>query len=259
MLSPEQTQRYLRHLVLKEVGAQGQQALLAAKVVIVGAGGLGGPVLMYLAAAGVGRIAIVDDDAVELSNLQRQAQFRAENVGAPKTEAAAAAARALNPSVDIEPITARLDDANGSEIIAGADLVIDGVDNFEARYALNRVCMAARVPLLSGAIGRFDGLIGLFAPFEGDLPCYGCFAPEPPPRDEVLNCAEEGVLGPVAGVVGTMMALEAVKRVIGIGPSLAGEILVYEGLTNASRRVRLPRDSACPHCAGLARPSSSPP
>ncbi len=257
MLTPDQTERYLRHIVLKEMGAQGQQALLAARVVIVGAGGLGGPVLSYLAAAGVGRIAIVDDDAVELSNLQRQIHFQTEDVGAGKVERAAASARAINPTIEIEPVAARLDDANASDIIAGADLVIDGVDSFEARYALNRACMGARVPLLSGAIGRFDGVIGLFAPYEGDLPCYGCFMPGAPPREEVLNCAEEGVLGPVAGVVGTMMALEAVKRLAGIGPSLVGHLLLYEGLSNTARRVRLRRDPQCPHCAHVGRAHST--
>ncbi|MBI1391334.1 MAG: molybdopterin-synthase adenylyltransferase MoeB [Alphaproteobacteria bacterium] len=253
MLSASDTQRFLRHLVLREVGAQGQQALLAARVVMVGAGGLGGPVIQYLAAAGVGRIDVVDNDRVDLTNLQRQVQFATADIGKLKAERAAELIRAINPNAVAKAFPEKLDDGNAVRLIAGADLVVDGVDDFETRFALNRASMAARVPLLSGAIGRFDGRISLFAPFDGDLPCLGCLMPESPPHAEVLNCAEEGVLGPVAGVVGTMLALEAVKLIVGIGRSLAGDLIIYDALDNVARRVRLPRDPQCAHCGKLDR------
>lgn len=253
MLSDDQSRRYLRHILLREVGAQGQQALLGARVCVVGVGGLGGPVVQYLAAAGVGHLTLVDPDTVDLTNLQRQVQFRTVDIGAGKAAIAADMARAINPGIAVVAITGAVDAANAARIVAGADLVVEGVDRFETRFELAAACMAARIPLLSGAIGRFEGQVALFEPFAGDLPCYGCLVPAPPPREDVMTCAEEGVLGPVAGVVGSMLALEAVKRIVGIGPSLAGHLVVFDALTGGARRVGLPRDPQCAFCATLPR------
>jgi len=254
MLTQTETDRYLRHILLREVGAQGQQKLLASRVLVVGAGGLGAPIIQYLAAAGVGTLAIADDDRVELSNLQRQVIYQTGDVGRSKVAAAAAAARAINPGIEVMEFHQRLgEDMDAAVGVSSFDLVIEGVDSFEARYAIGRACLGARTPLLSAAIGRFDGQIGLFAPYAGNFPCYRCLVPEPPPREETLTCAEEGVLGPVAGVVGAMAALEAVKYLVGTGPDLRGEILLYDGLRQESRRIRLPRDPACPACGTLTR------
>ncbi len=255
MLSPEEQKRYLRHILLKEVGAQGQQTLKATRILIIGAGGLGAPIIQYLAAAGVGALGIVDDDTVDLTNLQRQVIYKTTDLGAPKAQSATAAAAALNPEIDITVHETRLDEHNAATLLSGYDIVVEGVDTFEARYNVNRAAMAARIPLVSAAIGRFEGQLSVFTPYAGDLPCYRCFAPAPPPRDAIINCAEEGVLGPLAGIMGSLAALETLKVVLGIGESLVGRLLVYDGLSQQMRNIALPRDPACTDCHDLNRNS----
>lgn len=255
MLDADARERYLRHILLKEVGAQGQQKLLAARVLVVGAGGLGSPIIQYLAAAGVGLIGIADDDTVALSNLQRQTLYRDEDIGASKVARAAAFARALNPEIRIVPIFEKLTFETAAACIEGYDAIVEGVDNFEGRFALNAACIKARKPWVSAAIGRFEGQLSVFKPWAGaDLPCYRCLVPEAPPRDAQINCAEEGVLGPLAGVIGSMAALEILKEILGLGESLAGRLFVYDGLAATARTILLPRDPQCPECGRLARP-----
>lgn len=249
-MDQDQRSRYARHILLKEVGGQGQQKLLASRVLVVGAGGLGAPVIQYLTAAGVGTIGIADDDDVALSNLQRQVVFRTEDVGRAKTAAAKDFAQRLNPGVEIVAHHLRLDDDNAADIASGYDLIVEGVDNFNTRYALNRAAIALEKPLVSAAIGRFEGQLAIFKPYEqpGLLPCYRCFVPQEPPRDAQFNCAEEGVLGAVAGVMGTLAAMEAIKELLSLGASLAGRLMVYDGLAGTFRTVTLKADPACPDC-----------
>ncbi|MEL7485730.1 MAG: HesA/MoeB/ThiF family protein [Pseudomonadota bacterium] len=253
MLNKIQRERYLRHLLLKEVGGQGQARLLGSKALVVGAGGLGAPIIQYLAAAGVGEIGVADDDSVELSNLQRQTIYTAADVGSHKTAAARRFVGALNPDVRVNAIETRITDENAEALAAAYDIVIEGVDSFEARFAINRGCIAARTPLVSAAIGRFDGQLSVFKPFSdpGRLPCYRCLVPEAPPRDGQINCAEEGVLGAIAGVMGTLAAMEALKDLLGVGETLAGRLLIYSGLDADMRTVRLPADPDCPDCRHL--------
>jgi molybdopterin/thiamine biosynthesis adenylyltransferase len=242
--SESEVERYARHLVLREVGGQGQQALKAARVLIVGAGGLGAPAALYLAAAGSGRLRIIDPDAVELSNLQRQVLFETEDVGVAKVEAASRRLTALNPNIEVEPVRVRLSAENAAEMVAGCQLVLDGTDNFETRLAVNAACVAAGVPLVSGAIGRWTGQVGVFA----GRPCYRCLVPEIPPDAE--TCSAVGVVGALAGVIGSMMAVEAIKLIAGAGEALVGRLLVYDALSAETRTVRLAADPACPICAG---------
>lgn len=248
-MTPQERERYARHILLREVGGQGQQKLLAARVLVIGAGGLGSPILSYLAAAGVGTIGIADDDKVALSNLQRQTIFRTEDVGRDKVEAAADAIARLNPHVKTRAHP-RITDQNAREIVAPYDLVVEGVDNFAARYALNRACLAEKKPLVSAAVGRFEGQLSTFKPFAqpGVLPCYRCLVPEEPPRDQQVNCAEEGVMGAVTGAMGTLAAMEALKELLSVGEGLAGRLMLYDGLAATFRTVRLPADPACPDC-----------
>ncbi|MBI1364436.1 MAG: molybdopterin-synthase adenylyltransferase MoeB [Alphaproteobacteria bacterium] len=255
-MTPGERERYLRHLLLKEVGGQGQQKLKNARVLIVGAGGLGAPMIQYLAGAGVGTIGLADDDSVALSNLQRQVIYATGDIGAPKTERAKAFAQRLNPEIDVIEHRVRLDNANAREIVERYDLVAEGVDSFEARYAINRAAIAARRPLVSAAVGRFEGQLSLFKPFAGaGLPCYRCFAPAPPPREEAIDCEREGVFGPVVGVVGALAALEILKEILGVGESLAGRILLYDSLRSMARLAKLPADPACPDCGSIDRES----
>ncbi|HEX4197881.1 MAG TPA: molybdopterin-synthase adenylyltransferase MoeB [Caulobacteraceae bacterium] len=240
--SDEEVDRYARHLVLREIGGAGQQALKAARVLIVGAGGLGAPAALYLAAAGVGRIGLADPDTVALSNLQRQILYAGADVGRAKVEAAAARLAALNPHVAIEPIGARLAADNAAPIVRPFDLVLDGTDDFATRFAVNAACLAERKPLVSGAIGRWTGQVGVFA----GKPCYRCLVPEIPPEAE--TCATVGVIGALAGVIGAMMALEAIKLITHAGESLAGRLLIYDALSAETRTVRVGADPACPDC-----------
>ena len=250
-MTPNERERYARHLLLREIGGQGQKALLSARVLIIGLGGLGAPILQYLAAAGVGTIGLVDDDEVELSNLQRQVIYKTSDLGHAKVDAAQDFALNLNDGIEIIRHACLITADNVDDIIAGYDLVIEGVDNFATRYLINKATITARIPFLSCAIGRFSGQIALFKSFEasGQLPCYRCLVPAEPPRDTQVNCAEEGVLGAIAGVVGTLAATEAIKALLDIGESLAGYLLIYDGLAGTFRRARLPADPACPDCS----------
>lgn len=242
-MSPEERERYARHILLKEIGGPGQQRLKAARVAIVGVGGLGAPAALYLAAAGVGRIKLIDDDTVSLSNLQRQIIFRGADIDAPKVERAEAVLRELNAHIDIEAEHQRLTEANAAYLFAGADLVLDGSDDFATRFAVNAAAHALGVTLVSGAVGRWSGQVAVFAP-EG--PCYRCFVPEAPPDAE--TCARDGVVGALTGVIGSMMALEAIKHIAEAGETLTGRIFMYDGLTGEARTVTLARDPACPVC-----------
>ena len=241
-------------LLLKEVGGQGQQKLLSARVLVVGAGGLGAPIIEYLAAAGVGTIGIADDDAVALSNLQRQVIFHTEDVGRAKVDAAKDFVSALNPDIQIIGHHLRITDENAPAIIKNYDLAVEGVDNFETRYALNRACIALKKPLISAAVGRFEGQLSTFKPYEnpGILPCYRCLVPMAPPRDEQINCAEEGILGAISGVMGTLAAMEVLKEFLEIGTSLAGRLMLYDGLGATFRTVSLPADPQCETCGAAS-------
>ncbi len=242
--SDAEVERYARHLVLREVGGPGQQRLKAAHVLIVGAGGLGAPASLYLAAAGVGQITLVDPDEADLSNLQRQVIYRPSDLGAPKVEAAAAQLSALNPHVQINPVRLALDSTNAGDLVAGADLVLDGTDDFATRFAVNAACVAHGKPLVSGAIGRWTGQVGVF---KGQ-PCYRCLVPDIPPDAE--TCSAVGVIGALAGVIGAMMALEAIKVITGAGEALEGRLLIYDGLAAETRTVRIGADPGCGVCGG---------
>jgi molybdopterin-synthase adenylyltransferase len=250
-LSPEEIERYKRHLVLKEVGGQGQQRLKAARVLVVGAGGLGSPLLAYLAAAGVGTIGVIDNDRVSLDNLQRQIVHDTASVGTPKVASAAASLRQLNPHVTVEAIEARLDAGNALEHIARYDIVADGSDNAATRYLVSDACYFAKRTLVFGAVGPFDGYVSTFKPhLRGDdgapYPSYRCLFPEAPPPGTVPNCAEAGVLGAVAGVIGTLQATEVLKELLGIGTSLAGRLLIYDALPARFETLQLAWDPENP-------------
>jgi molybdopterin/thiamine biosynthesis adenylyltransferase len=240
--SDDEIERYARHLVLAEIGGPGQQRLKAARVAIVGVGGVGAPAALYLAAAGVGTLRLIDDDGVGLSNLQRQILFAGTDVGAAKVEAGARRLTALNPHVEIEAAPERLTVANAAWLLEGCDLVLDGTDDFETRFAVNAACVAAGLPLVSGALGRWSGQVGVFA----GRPCYRCLVAETPPDAE--TCARVGVVGALAGVVGSMAALEAIKLITGAGETLTGRLLIYDGLAGTARTVALAADPACPVC-----------
>jgi molybdopterin/thiamine biosynthesis adenylyltransferase len=298
VFSADERERYARHIMLKELGGPGQQRLKAATVAIVGMGGLGAPAALYLAAAGVGRLRLIDHDRVSLSNLQRQVLYKTEDVDALKVECAARALKALNPHVEVEAIAARfpasfpppftgevaerreagggMDTAppsvssrsladtspvngggNASSLLAGADLVLDGTDDFTTRFAVNAACHELGITLISGAVGRWDGQVATFKsgltkhlPPEQRLPCYRCLVPEIPPDAE--PCEAVGIVGALTGVIGAMMGLEAIKEIAGVGESLAGRVSIYEGLGGASRSVRLAADARCPQCGGPA-------
>lgn len=240
----DEVERYARHLVLSEVGGPGQQALKRARVLIVGAGGVGAPAALYLAAAGVGTLGLIDHDAVALSNLQRQILFDTADVGRPKVEAAAMRLEGLNPHVAVQTFAERLTAENALARIEDFDLVLDGTDDFETRFLVNAACVVAGRPLVSGALGRWSGQVAVFA----GRPCYRCLVPQMPPDAE--TCARVGVVGALAGVVGSMAALEAIKVLTGAGQPLTGRLLLYDGLAGTARTVRIAPDPACPVCAG---------
>jgi molybdopterin-synthase adenylyltransferase len=253
-LTEEQFHRYARHLILDEIGEEGQARLLAARVLVIGAGGLGSPLLLYLAAAGVGTLGIVDDDRVELSNLQRQVIHATASLGRSKVASAAASLAAIDPAVRLELHDERLDDGNVGRLVAGYDIVADGSDNFATRYLLNDSCAALGKTLVSGALLRFEGQLSTFKPHAGpDHPCYRCLFPEPPPPGTTPRCEEAGILGAVAGVVGTLQAAEVLKEILGLGESLSGTLLLYDALATSFYRVRIPRDPACRTCGGIGR------
>lgn len=248
-LAPEELARYARHIVLHEIGGAGQQRLRAARVLVVGAGGLGSPALLYLAAAGVGTLVLVDDDAVSLSNLQRQVVHATAEVGRPKTASAAAALARLNPHVRVEGHAARLDAALAARLVPEADLVLDGSDNFETRYLVNAACVAAGKPLVAAAMSQWDGQIGVFDPAGGG-PCYRCVFPEAPAPGLTPTCAQAGIVGALPGVMGSMMALEAVKLIARAGTPLRGRLLLYDALHAETRIVRTAARGGCPVCHG---------
>ncbi|HEX2592905.1 MAG TPA: molybdopterin-synthase adenylyltransferase MoeB [Rhizomicrobium sp.] len=247
-LSDEELDRYARHIVLREVGGTGQARLKAAKVLVVGAGGLGSPVLLYLAAAGVGTLGIADFDTVSLSNLQRQVAHRTADVGRAKTDSAADAIAAINPHVKTVLHPERLTQENAAAIIGGYDIVADGSDNFDTRFLINDTCHRLGKTLVSAAVTEFDGQLATFKPHVGEHPCYRCIFPEAPPPGTAPSCSETGVLGAVAGVMGTLQAQEVLKEITGAGESMAGKLLIYEALSTRFRTVRVKRDPACVLC-----------
>jgi adenylyltransferase/sulfurtransferase len=247
--SEDEIQRYARHILLREVGGTGQARLKAAHVLIVGAGGLGSPLALYLAAAGVGTIGLVDPDVLELSNLQRQVAHATDRIGHAKTASAAQTMRGINPLIDIREYPLRLDASNVHGLLAGYDIICDGTDNFDTRFLLADACVAARKTLVSAAVLRFEGQLSTFKPHEHPIgPCYRCLYPEPPPPGTVPSCSEAGVLGAVTGVMGTLQATEVLKEICGIGESMSGWLLIWDALSAEFRKLRLQKDPACPVC-----------
>ena len=242
--------RYARHIALREIGGPGQRALREARVLIVGAGGLGSPAIQYLAAAGVGTLGIIDDDVVEEANLQRQAIHRSDMVGEAKVFSAAAAVAAQNPYVTVRPYHRRLTAEIAAELVADYDLILDGSDNFETRYLVNSAAAALGRPLIAGALTQWEGQVSLYDPARGG-PCYECVFPVAPDRALVPTCAEAGVAGPLPGVIGSIMALEAVKAVTGAGEGLRGRLLIWDGLHADVRVITLHRRDGCPACGGV--------
>jgi molybdopterin/thiamine biosynthesis adenylyltransferase/rhodanese-related sulfurtransferase len=247
VLTPEQKERYSRHLLIPEVGLAGQQKLLESKVLLIGAGGLGSPAALYLAAAGVGTLGIVDDDVVDLTNLQRQVIHNSERVGEPKVESARLTIQALNPDVDVVPYKTRLDRENVLDLIRDYDVIVDGADNFPTRYLLNDAAVRERKPVVHASILGFDGQLTVFIPYEG--PCYRCLYPQPPPADLAPSCGANGVLGVLPGIMGLLQANEAIKLIIGQGEPLAGKLLLFEALQTQFTTLRVRRDAeGCPVC-----------
>ncbi|GMU09807.1 molybdopterin-synthase adenylyltransferase MoeB [Corallococcus caeni] len=251
VLSAEQKERYRRHLILPEVGEEGQARLLKSKVLLLGAGGLGSPAALYLAAAGVGTLGVVDADVVDLSNLQRQVLHTLERRGQPKVQSAKAALEALNPDVKVVPFQERLTTANVERILADFDLVLDGGDNFPTRYLLNDACVLMGKPNIHGSVFRFEGQVTTFLPGQG--PCYRCLYPAPPPPELAPSCAEAGVLGVLPGVIGMLQATEALKLLLGVGESLVGRLLTFDALGTRFQELKLRRDPECPVCAPGAK------
>ena len=246
-LTAEQADRYARHLMLPEVGEKGQRKLLESKVMVIGAGGLSSPAALYLAAAGVGTIGIVDFDLVDASNLQRQILHSTERVGAPKVESARRTLNAINPDVEIVAHRARIDASNAESLLEGYDVIVDGSDNFPTRYLINDASLRLGIPVAHGSIFRFDGQASFFVPYQG--PCYRCIFPEAPPPELAPNCAEAGVLGVLPGVIGSIQATETIKHLLGIGESLNGRLLVYDALDQSFTEVKARRRPDCPACA----------
>ncbi len=244
-LTPYQVQRYSRHIIMPQVGSQGQRKLLDSKVLIIGAGGLGSPVSVYLALAGVGTIGIVDFDTVDVTNLQRQILHQNDDIGRPKVESALATLKAYNPDVNVITHEAPIGSDNAMEIMADYDVIVNGADNFPARYLINDAAYLSNKPLVDGSILIFDGQATVFLPGQG---CYRCVFPEPPPPGEVPSCAEAGVLGMLPGLVGTIQATETVKLIMGVGRSLAGRLLLIDGLEMEFREVKIRRNPNCPLC-----------
>lgn len=252
-LNEQQIQRYARHILLDQIGGTGQTSLINSKVLVVGAGGLGSPVILYLAAAGIGTIGIIDDDVVDLSNLQRQILYTSQSVGTSKVLSAVRTIHEINPEVRILPIQKRIGPKNAIDLINQYDLVADGCDNFQTRFLINDACFFARKTLVSAAILRFDGQIYTFKPHQKDadgnhFPCYRCIFPKPPPVGQIPTCGEAGVLGALCGTVGSIQTTEIIKELLGIGESLAGSILIYEGLSAEFRKIKVKTDPECSLC-----------
>lgn len=248
-MNDEQLLRYARHILLDDIGIEGQERLLAARVLVVGAGGLGSPAAMYLASAGVGHITLADDDVVELSNLQRQLLHGSASLGLHKVESGRRTLQALNPGVQVETIAARLRDAALDAAVAASDVVLDCCDNFATRHQINRACVRHRKPLVSGAAIRFDGQAGVFDLRDADAPCYHCLFPDTAEADD-MNCATMGVFAPLVGIIGSIQAAEALKLLAGVGESLSGRLLYLDARAMQWRSVNVPRDPECPVCAG---------
>ncbi|MBR9863530.1 MAG: HesA/MoeB/ThiF family protein [Rhodobacteraceae bacterium] len=248
-LSETELDRYARHIVLREIGGPGQRKLRKARVLVVGAGGLGAPVLQYLAAAGVGTIGVIDDDTVSLSNLQRQVLFCEDDLGAAKVFAAQSRLKGLNPFVEVLPYNRRFSADEGAELVAEFDLVLDGTDSFATRALVNKACVLAGVPLVSGAIGQWEGQVTVFDPAHGD-PCYACLFPEAPADGLAPSCAEAGVVGALPGIIGSMMAAEAIKEITGAGQVLRGSMLIFDALYGESRKIGIERRDGCAVCEG---------
>ena len=245
-LTPEQRNRYQRHLLLPEVGEAGQQKLLESKVLMLGAGGLGSPAALYLAAAGVGPLGIIDMDVVDASNLQRQILHNLDRIGDRKVDSAKKTLTLINPDLDVVTYDTRLGADNILDIIDGYDLIVDGTDNFPTRYLVNDAALLKRIPVVHGSIFRFEGQITVFDPYNG--PCYRCMIPEPPPAELAPSCSEAGVLGVLPGIVGSIQALEAIKLLLGIGDTLVGRLLAFDALEESFRTFKVRRDPACPAC-----------
>ncbi len=246
-LTAEQRERYSRHMLVPEIGPEGQQKLLDAKVLLLGAGGLGSPTALYLAAAGVGTLGIVDDDVVDLSNLQRQVIHTTDRIGTPKVDSAEESIRALNPDVNVVKYRTRIDASNIVEIIKDYDVVVDGVDNFPTRYLLNDATVRLKIPVVSASILGFDGQLSVFKPYEG--PCYRCLFREPPPAELAPSCGANGVLGVLPGTMGLLQATEVVKLIVGIGEPAIGRLLLYDALGATLTEVKVHRDPECPICS----------
>lgn len=250
-MTDTELERYARHIVLREVGGAGQQKLKKSKVLVIGAGGLGAPVLQYLAAAGIGTIGVIDDDIVGLSNLQRQVLFDENQLDMPKVFAAEIKLAALNPHIEIRPYNRHLTDENANDLFADYDLVLDGTDNFKTRALVNMACVATATPLISGAISQWEGQVSLFDPANGS-PCYACIFPDEPADGLAPSCAEAGVMGALPGIIGSIMAAEAIKHVTGAGQTLSGDMLIFDALYGESRKMVLQRDTACKVCQKAA-------
>jgi len=247
-MTPEEIERYARHIVLREIGGPGQNKLLNAKLLCIGAGGLGSPALLYLAAAGVDTLGVVDDDEVSLSNLQRQIMHDTDAIGEAKTASAIRAIARVNPHVKVVPHTLRLNQNNVDQIISSYDLVLDGTDNFSTRYLVNAACTRAQTPLISAAMSQWEGQISVYDPANGG-PCYQCVFPQAPAEGLAPNCAQAGVMGALAGVMGSIMAGEAIKLITGAGQVLRGEILIYDSLYGETRKLKISRRNECPICS----------
>ena len=245
--SDEQIERYSRHIILPEVGGEGQSSLLESKVLLVGAGGLGSPAAFYLAAAGIGNMGIIDFDTVDLSNLQRQIIHNTERIGMLKTESAKKTISALNPDVNVTVFNERLSSENILRLFEGYDYVLDGTDNFATRYLINDACVLTGKTNIHGSIFRFEGQVTVFKPKEG--PCYRCLYPEPPPPGLMPNCQEGGVLGVLAGIIGNLQVVETLKLILGQGETLIGSLLLYDALKTEFRKLKLKRDPNCPICS----------
>jgi molybdopterin/thiamine biosynthesis adenylyltransferase len=251
-LSDSQLDRYARHIVLKEIGGEGQKTLLAARVTVIGAGGIGSPVLQYLAAAGVGSLTLIDDDSVSLDNLQRQVLFGTADVGRGKAEVAGEAVARLNPDVSFRGLRERLTPSNVAALLEGAQLVLDGSDNFATRLAVSDHCTEARIPLVSAAIGQFQVQVGTWRGWEEGRPCYRCFVGDAFDSEECDSCAELGVLGAMAGLAGSWAALEAIRQIVGFGSEAAGKVHIFDGLAPSMRTLRIAKDPGCRTCAAQA-------
>jgi adenylyltransferase/sulfurtransferase len=248
-LADEELERYARHIILKEIGGAGQMRLKGARVAVIGAGGIGSPALQYLAAAGVGRLTVIDNDRVDLSNLQRQTLFGTDDTGTGKGDAAARALLRLNPHVAVTVQPVRIDAANAAALLAGHDAILDGTDNFDTRLIVADAALRHRIPLVSAAVGEFEGQLGVFRGWETDKPCYRCFTGADP-ETPGINCAEQGVIGALTGVMGSLAALETIRAIVPFGEDSAGKLLIADTLVLRFRTLTLPKDPGCPACAG---------